>query len=139
MGLTVSPAAIAKVTSSQKIPPGLSSSDQQLLTQFFYDSAKAQLQQATIGAHLKDPSVTNADNVTSADITAATAVPHAFTAKQSVTVSPAIRELERPDGPGRQRLAVGTCVDRGEAVGAARAEQRAERHRTAPEPGLRLS
>lgn len=89
MGLTVSPAAIAKVTSSQKIPPGLSSSDQKLLTQFFYDSAKAQLQQATIGAHIKDPSVTNADNVSSADITAAQKYLTAFTAKQSVTVSPA--------------------------------------------------
>lgn len=89
LNLTVSPAAIAKVTSGESIPSTLSSEDQQVLKQFFTASARSQLQQATIGAHLRDPSVTTADNVTSADLKAATPYMNTFTAKQKVVVNPA--------------------------------------------------
>ncbi len=87
--LTVSPAAVAKVTSSQTLPAGMSSADKKLLSDFFDSSAKAQLQQAVIGAHLKDPSVTTADNVSPNDIKAAQKYLTAYTERQHVVVNPA--------------------------------------------------
>jgi hypothetical protein len=45
------------------MPTGLSDSDKKVLTGFFYKQAKAQVQQAVIGAHLKDPSVTTSAGV----------------------------------------------------------------------------
>jgi hypothetical protein len=87
--LTVSPAAIAKITATQPVPGSLGSSEQKLLKQFFYDSDRSQLQVAVIGAHIKNPSVTNADNVTPTDQKAAAKYLAAFTARQQVEVSPA--------------------------------------------------
>lgn len=87
--LTVSPAAIARVTGSQTLPDGLSAEDRDRLTGFLNASARSQLQQAVIGAHLSDPSVTNADKVTTSDLKAADPYLAAFTRKQSVQVNPA--------------------------------------------------
>jgi hypothetical protein len=90
LGLTVSPAKIASVTGSEQIPPGLSSKDHDLMEQYFRDAALSQIQLAVIGAHLKDPSVTDADKVTQSDQTpAAKAWLARFTAKQDVSINPA--------------------------------------------------
>lgn len=89
MHLSVSPAAIAKITSQQSLPDGLSAGDRDRLTEFFTGAARSQLQQAVIGAHLKDSSVTTADNVTPDDVTAANKFMAAYTRKQSVQVNPA--------------------------------------------------
>lgn len=85
--LTVSRAAIASAT--QTPPKGMNSEDRERLADFFTDSARSELQQAVIGAHLKDPSVTNADDVTPDDTAAAEKYLAAFTAKQHVEVNPA--------------------------------------------------
>lgn len=89
MHLSVSPAAIAKITTQQTFPAGISADDRGRLSEFFAGSARSQLQQAVIGAHLKDSSVTTADNVTPADLAAANAFMAAYTRKQSVQVNPA--------------------------------------------------
>lgn len=88
LGLSVSDAKIAEAASTTTMPPGLSSSSESLLKQFFSDSAKAQLQLAVIGAHLRDPKVTSADSVNSSDMQAATPYLKKFAAKQEVTVDP---------------------------------------------------
>lgn len=51
-----------------KLPDGLSDTDATLLDDFFYDLAQEQVQQATIGAHLKDDSVTTSADVSSNDV-----------------------------------------------------------------------
>jgi hypothetical protein len=63
LGLTVYPADIATQASQTQMPAGLSDSDKNVLTGFFYKQSKAQVQQAVIGAHLKDPSVTTSAGV----------------------------------------------------------------------------
>lgn len=88
LGLSVSDAKIAEVASTSTMPPGLSSSSESLLKQFFSDSAKAQLQQAVIGAHLRDPKVTTADSVNQSDVQAAAPYLKKFAAKQDVIVDP---------------------------------------------------
>lgn len=88
-GLTVSPAAIAKVTSGQTLPGGLTSSERAALSSYFTASAREKLQEAVIGAHLKDSSVTNADKVTQADLKAGTAYLKTYSTKQSVQINPA--------------------------------------------------
>jgi hypothetical protein len=87
--LTITPASIANVTSGETIPAGLSSQDHDLLTMFFTDSARSQLQQATIGAHLSNPSVTDSSHVTPTDLRAAQKYMTAFTARQHVSINPA--------------------------------------------------
>ncbi len=91
--LTVSQAAIAKVTSAQPIPAGLSESAKSTLEQFFADSALTQLQQVVIGAHLKDSSVTSIGQVDEADystlLSGANPFVARFTRAQSVQVNPA--------------------------------------------------
>ncbi len=88
LGVTASDARIAQVAASAKMPDGVSSTTRGLLTQYFHDSARAQLLQAAIGAHLRDPKITTADAVSPNDITAARPYLDKFAAKQSVTVDP---------------------------------------------------
>jgi hypothetical protein len=88
--LTVTPAAIAKITTSETVPAGVDPTDRQLLVEFFTDSARSELQAAVIGAHQKNPSVTTADNVTKADLTAGNAYLKSYAAKQHILVNPAI-------------------------------------------------
>lgn len=88
LGLTVSGAKIAALSGSSTMPPGISPSSRSVLTDFFADSAKAQLQQAVIGAHLRDRKVTTADAVTQDDLKAATPYLNKFAAKQHVVVDP---------------------------------------------------
>jgi hypothetical protein len=88
--LTVSPAVLAKATTSNpEIPRSVDAEDRNLLTAFFTESTREQIQEAVIGAHLKDSTVVNADKVTSADIKGATKFLTAFTNRQSVVVNPA--------------------------------------------------
>lgn len=89
MGLTVSPATIAKASEGQVIPKGLRGRDRELLQNFFTLSTRSDLQQAVIGAHLKDPSVTNADDVTQSQIADAQKYLKAYRLKQAVSVNPA--------------------------------------------------
>jgi hypothetical protein len=89
LNLTVSDAAIADKSANQSIPAGLQGEDRRRLRDFFTMSTRADLQQAVIGAHLKDPSVTNADNVVETDIGNARRYLKAFTLKQHVSVNPA--------------------------------------------------
>lgn len=90
--LSVSQAAIGKITSQQTIPGGLSDSDKSTLDGFFTDSARTQLQQVLIGAHLKNASVTSIGQVSEADyqtlLTSADAYMSRFTKQQSVQVNP---------------------------------------------------
>jgi hypothetical protein len=87
--LTVSEAAIAKASQGQTLPAGMPSDTRALLKSFFTQSTRADLQQAVIGAHLKDPSVTNADHVVQTQIADSRAYLKAFTLEQHVSVNPA--------------------------------------------------
>jgi SurA N-terminal domain len=89
MGLTVSPAAIAKNSVEPTLPKGLQGTDRELFDDFFVQATRSELQQAAIGAHLKDPSVTNADNVQQSQIADSRAYLKAFTLKQKVSLNPA--------------------------------------------------
>jgi SurA-like protein len=88
LGLTVSDAKIASVAGSTTVPDGVSGTNRSLLTNFFSDAAKAQLQQAVIGAHLRNPKITTADAVTKKDLQAAAPYLDKFTAHQHVVVDP---------------------------------------------------
>jgi SurA-like protein len=89
--LTVSEAAIAKTKTSIEptLPRGLQGKDREVFDDFFVQATRSELQQAVIGAHLKDPSVTNADHVVQSQVTASRAYLKAFTLKQQVSVNPA--------------------------------------------------
>lgn len=87
--LTVSPAVIARITSSQTLPDALQGTDRERLQGFFKMSTRADLQKAVIGAHLKDPSVTNADHVQPGQINDSVKYLRTFTLQQYVTVNPA--------------------------------------------------
>lgn len=69
LGLTVRDSDVQAIASQTPDPEGLSDSDTDLLKTFFYDSARAQLQQATIGAHLTDETVTTSAGVSLDSIT----------------------------------------------------------------------
>jgi len=89
MHLTVSPAIVAEKSQNQSLPAGMNPEDRRRLREFLLRSTRADLQQAVIGAHLKDPSVTNADNVTEDQIDDAKPYLKQFTLKQHVSVNPA--------------------------------------------------
>lgn len=91
-GVTVSPAAIGKIVGQQPLPAGLSDSDESTLTDFFTASARSQLQQIVIAAHLADPSVTSTEDVDEADyqklLQSADAYMARYTKQQSVQINP---------------------------------------------------
>jgi hypothetical protein len=90
--LTVSEAKIGEASANQPIPASLSSSEREQLQQFFRASSVAQLHQAVIGAHLQNHSVTNADNVTTNNVSrlvsASQKYLRTFSEKQDVVVNP---------------------------------------------------
>lgn len=88
LGVSVSAARVAQVAGTSSMPAGVSAQTKSLLMQFFYASAKAQLQQAVIGAHLRDPSITTADSVTQNDVSAAAPYLLKFASQQDVSVDP---------------------------------------------------
>lgn len=61
--LVIYPADIAKAASQTTVPPSLSDTDTALLTSFFYQEAKATIEEATISANLNDPNITTSTNV----------------------------------------------------------------------------
>jgi hypothetical protein len=71
-GLTVSDAQVEStaVTSVNSIPDSLSDSETDALTQYFEDQARSSIQQALIGKHADDPSITNGSQLTSDEISA---------------------------------------------------------------------
>lgn len=88
LGLKVSDASIAELTSANSMPPGLSSKARDILSGFFYDASRAQLQQAVLGAHLRDPQITMTDDVTAEDIDTAAPYLERFADRQDVSVDP---------------------------------------------------
>jgi hypothetical protein len=64
LGLTINPADVNKAGGAPNLPDGLSADDEKLMNEFFYDGTEEQIAEATIGAHLKDPSVTDSTGVT---------------------------------------------------------------------------
>jgi len=91
--LSVSPAVITTAAGNTTVPAGVSNDDRKLLQAFFLDLGKSQAHQAVIGAHIKDPSITNADKLFSSDfatdIQAAAKFMSAFTRRQNVSINPA--------------------------------------------------
>lgn len=88
LGVTVSPARIAQLVNASPIPAGITGADRQLLSQFLRESAQAKLQQAVIGAHLRNPKVTSDANVSETDLRYAQGYLQKFYKKQSVVVDP---------------------------------------------------
>ncbi|HET7172725.1 MAG TPA: hypothetical protein VFI30_00420 [Nocardioidaceae bacterium] len=88
LGLTVHQAAMSQLASSINLPGGLDSSAAQLLRQYFTASARAQLQEAAIGAHLKNPKVTSADQATPAEEQASRGYLDNYARRQNVAVNP---------------------------------------------------
>ncbi len=88
LGLTILPKTVQQLDNTV-LPEGLRDSDTDLLTEFFHNAAQAQIDQATIGAHLKDPSVTDSSQVTTADTQGSVDFMTKFLKAQDVTVNPA--------------------------------------------------
>ncbi len=89
LGVTVKDSAVANAAAGNPVPEELDEADAELLQGFFEDSARFQLQQTAIGAHLEDPSVTTAAVTDEADAARAQGYLRKFAANQEVTVSPA--------------------------------------------------
>lgn len=88
--VTVSEAVIAQRNSAPAFPPGMDSESRDRLAGFFRSSTILSLQEAVIGAHLADPSVTSAADVTADLIPDGQAyVVQKFAPSQAVTVNPA--------------------------------------------------
>jgi hypothetical protein len=87
--LTVSPAAVAKVSANESLLAGMHGKDRARLEEFFTMSTRADLQRAVIGAHLNNPSVTTADHVTQSQIAESRSYLKKFTLEQQVSVNPA--------------------------------------------------
>ncbi len=86
--LSVSDAGIAELTAANTMPPGLTEESQGLLEGFFFNASRARLQQAVVGAHLRDPKVVTAEDVIPEDIDAATKYLDKFATNQDVAVNP---------------------------------------------------
>ena len=69
LGLTIRPSDVETIAAQSSVPEGLDERDTELLKDFFYSSAKAQLQQAVIGAHLKSSGVTSSEGVSLDSVT----------------------------------------------------------------------
>ncbi|MGH3471441.1 MAG: SurA N-terminal domain-containing protein [Nocardioidaceae bacterium] len=101
LGLEVTPAEVARLAGQSTVPKGLDGQDAGLIRGYFEDVARSNLEQALIGAHLKNPKVTSAEKVTQADLNAATPYMTAFAKKQHVTVNPS---YGRWDGSSNQAV-----------------------------------
>lgn len=89
MGITVSDADVARMASQQPpVPDGLAADDQEVIEQFFEDVARNQIQQALIGARVRDRSITDVDQATEEDVRAAQEFLNEYFADVDVDVSP---------------------------------------------------
>lgn len=88
LDVTVSDADVADAASRGSMPEGLDESDEELITEFFRDAARAQLLQGLIGAKLQNRAVTSAQELTQADIDAAADYLAKYAEKADVEVNP---------------------------------------------------
>ncbi len=87
LDLTVYSADVESADTTE-VPDGLSDDDTALLDDFFYDLAQEQVQRATIGAHLKDDSVTTSKDVRSDDVAHASGYMTTLFSAADVDVNP---------------------------------------------------
>ena len=88
-GLSVSQAQIDAQAARFGLPTGLSAADEKLVQNYFDEAAEATLLQALIGANDKDPSVTDASDLTQAEIDAQKPFMNAYFEAANVDVNPA--------------------------------------------------
>jgi hypothetical protein len=118
LGITVSDAAVT--AAMQTVPPQLTGDAADLVRDFFHDAAKAQVQQAVIGAHSVDSSVTD-DSAPMSDenLAAGEQFLQEYAAEQDIEVNP---EFGTWDGSkvsrGSGSLSVAVS-DRAEEIGQA--------------------
>lgn len=88
MGLAVSEAQIDKAAQQQATPDGMPTREGAVIEAFLRDAGENQLQQALIGAHLRDPSITTVESATQDDVDAAGDYLTKYFAKADVEVAP---------------------------------------------------
>lgn len=88
LGLTIEPADVDALAAQNQIPDSLSATDSERVTDFFHDGAESQVTQETIGAHLKDETVTSSSDASSTDVNASSDYVTDYFAKQDIIVSP---------------------------------------------------
>lgn len=95
LGITITPSAIHTITASEPVPTTLGSTDRSHLIAYFTDSARAELQAAMIGAHLKHKTYSSyqisklGQTAAQVYISAGQAYLATYTAAQDVSVNPA--------------------------------------------------
>jgi hypothetical protein len=87
--LTARPSDIQAAADQTPVPDGLSEADSATLRDFFYDFWKAQVQQSTLAANLRDPSQTTSEGVTAGAISGSEPVLQDWSEKADVEVNPA--------------------------------------------------
>lgn len=88
MGLTVNDADIEALASQFTIPPELDDDDAQVIDDYLRAQAENQLGQATIAAHLDDPSVTDSSDVDPQAVQGATKAVAAAMDEADIEVNP---------------------------------------------------
>jgi hypothetical protein len=90
LGLTVHDSTVTALAASNPMPEKLDSHDQELMEGYFEDQARSLLEQAVIGAHQQDSSVTVADDtLTQDDVDAAQDYLNEYRQQYDVEVNPA--------------------------------------------------
>jgi hypothetical protein len=87
--LTALPSDIQAAASQTPIPSGLSKSDADALRTFFYGFAKAQVQQSTLAANLRNPDKTTSEGLTPGAVSGSEPVLKDWSEKADVDVNPA--------------------------------------------------
>jgi hypothetical protein len=87
-GLTARPSDIQAAADQTPVPDGLSKADSDTLQDFFYDFWKAQVQQSTLAASLRDPSQTTSEGVTPGAVSGSEPVLQDWSKKADVEVNP---------------------------------------------------
>jgi len=88
LDLTISPADIDKLIGQQTFPDGLSDEDQEILEDYFHQSAVLQLSQALIGSNANDPSITDSSQLTADESEAGQDVVNDYLKDQDVQINP---------------------------------------------------
>jgi hypothetical protein len=87
--LTVRPSDVQAAADQTPIPDGLSAADAATLKDFFYDFWRAQVQQSTLAANLRDPNQTTSEGVTPGAVSGSEPVLQDWSEKADVNVNPA--------------------------------------------------
>ncbi len=88
MGLTVPDAQVQMVSATSQIPDSVPAEQRDLLGDYFDTDARASILVGLIGAHLRDSSITAADQIAEEDSTRGQAYLDKVSADQDITVSP---------------------------------------------------